>query len=148
MARLLARARPDRERVLHPARQLCPGCGGHMRLRYENRRTLVLLTGAVRLRLKVRGFEREDFARRHKAYRPEGEGAIALPQHEFGVDVIALVGALRHREHRSIPELHAALRERGVEVCERSVTNLLDRYEELLAVSLTDSRRLRGLLAG
>jgi hypothetical protein len=52
MARLSARARPDRERVLHPARQLCPGCGGHMRLRYENRRTLVLLTGAVRLRCR------------------------------------------------------------------------------------------------
>jgi hypothetical protein len=28
------------------------------------------------------------------------------------------------------------------------VTNLLDRYDELLAVSLTDSGRLRGLLAG
>ena len=71
-----------------------------------------------------------------------------MPQHEFGLDVIALVGALRHREHRSIPEIHAALRGRGVEVCERSVTNLLDRYDELLAVSLTDSGRLRGLLAG
>ena len=59
MARLLARARPDRERVLHPARQLCPGCGGPMRLRYENRRTLVLLTGAVRLRLQIRRCERE-----------------------------------------------------------------------------------------
>src|SRR5919112_159323 len=101
MARLSARARPDRERVLHPARQLCPGCGGHMRLRYENRRTLVLLTGAVRLRLPIRRCEREDCSRYHVAYRPEAEGAIALPQHEFGLDVIALVGVLRHREHRS-----------------------------------------------
>ena len=30
-----------------------------------------------------------------------GEGAVALPQHEFGLDVIALIGALRHREHRT-----------------------------------------------
>src|SRR3954466_7961375 len=148
MARLLARARPDRERVLHPARQLCPGCGGHMRLRYENRRTLVLLPGAVRLRLQIRRCEREGCARYHVAYRPEAEGAIALPQHEFGLDVIALVGMLRHREHRSVPEIHAILRQRGVAIAERSVTNLLDRYDELLAVSLTDSRRLRGLLAG
>src|SRR5215212_1323915 len=107
MARLLARARPDRERVLHPARQLCPGCGGPMRLRYENRRTLVLLTGAVRLRLPIRRCEREGCARYRVAYRPEAEGAIALPQHEFGLDVIALVGMLRHREHRSVPEIHA-----------------------------------------
>src|SRR5215216_2208382 len=132
MARLSARARPDREHVLRPARQLCPGCGGHMRLRYENRRTLVLLTGAVRLRLQIRRCEREGCARYRVAYRPEAEGAIALPQHEFGLDVIALVGMLRQR---------------GVAIAERSVTNLLDRYDELLAVSLTEGERLRGLLA-
>ena len=148
MARRSARAWPDREHVLVPERTSCPACDGFMRVRYENRRRLETLSGSVRLRLKVRRCEREDCARRHKPYRPEAEGAIALPQHEFGLDVIALVGALRHREHRSIPEIHAALRGRGVEVCERSVTNLLDRYDELLAVSLTDSGRLRGLLAG
>jgi hypothetical protein len=148
MARRSARARAERERVLQPLRRVCPSCRQPMRIRYENRRTLVTLSGAVRLRLKVRRCEREGCARHHAPYRPEAEGAIALPQHEFGLDVIALVGALRHREHRSVPEIHAILRERGVEIAERSVTNLLDRYDELLAVSLTDSERLRGLLAG
>ncbi len=147
MARTLARARPDWERVLRPARKLCPGCGGFMRVRYENRRTLVTLSGAVRLRLKIRRCERDGCTRHHKPYRPEAEGAIALPQHEFGLDVIALVGALRHREHHSVPEIHAALRRRGVEIAERSVTNLLDRYDELLATALTDSERFRGVLA-
>jgi mutator family transposase len=118
-----------------------------MRLRYENQRTLVLLTGAVRLHLHIRRCEREGCARYHVAYRPEAEGAIALPRHEFGLDVIALVGVLRHREHRSVPEIHAILRQRGVAIAERSVTNLLDRYDELLAVSLTAGERLRGLLA-
>jgi hypothetical protein len=80
-------------------------------------------------------------------YRSEAEGAIALAQHEFGLDVVALVGTLRHRDHRSVPEIHALLRERGVEIAERSVTNLLDRYDELLATSLTGSRRLRRVLA-
>ena len=89
----------------------------------------------------------EGCARYHVAYRPEAEGAIALPQHEFGLDVIALVGMLRHRERRSVPEIHAILRQRGVAIAERSVTNLLDRYDELLAVSLTEGERLRGLLA-
>src|ERR687890_195118 len=148
MARLSARARPDRERVLRPARQVCPGCGGPMRLRYENRRTLVLLTGAVRLRLQIRRCEREGCARYRVAYRPVEEGANELPQHEFGLDVIALVGVLRHREHRSVPEIHAILRHRGVAIAERSVTNLLDRYDELLATSLTDTRRLRRVLQG
>jgi hypothetical protein len=147
MGRTSARPQPDRERVIVPARRLCPACGGVMRIRYENRRTLAMLSGSVRLRLKIRRCEREGCARHRMPYRPEAEGAIALPQHEFGLDVVTLVGTLRHRDHRSVPEIHAALRERGVEIAERSVTNLLDRYDELLATSLTSSRRLRTVLA-
>ena len=140
MARVSARRRPERERILVPSRQDCPGCGGHMRLRYENRRDVVTLSGGVRLRLRIRWCEREGCPRFHVPYRPEAESALALPQHEFGLDVIALVGELRHREHRSVPEIHVTLRGRGVEIAERSVTNLLDRYDELLATSLTDTR--------
>src|SRR5690349_15105567 len=147
MARLSARMRPDRERILQPLQRVCPSCRQPMRIRYENRRTLVTLSGAVRLRLKIRRCEQVGCPRHHIPYRPEAEGAIALPQHEFGLDVIALVGGLRHREPRSVPEIHTALRGRGVAIAERSVTNLLDRYAELLAVSLTDRTRLRGLLA-
>jgi hypothetical protein len=47
-----------------------------------------------------------------------------------------------------VPEIHAALHERGVVIAERSVTNLLDRYDELLATSLTGTRRLRRVLKG
>ncbi|MBV1796379.1 hypothetical protein KSF81_04545 [Siccirubricoccus sp. G192] len=115
-------------------------------MRYENRRNLVTLSGPVWLRLRIRRCEREGCPRFHIPYRPEAEGALALPQHEFGLDVIALVGLLRHRDHRSVPEIHAALRGRGVEIAERSVTNLLDRYDELLATALTNPRRLRRVL--
>ena len=128
MARLLAPAQPARERVPVPVRQDCPGCGGPMRLRYENRRTLVTPSGAVRLRLKIRRCEHEGCARHRVAYRPEAEGAMALSRHEFGLDVVALVGVLRHRHHRSVREIHAVLRGRGAEIAERSVTSLLDRY--------------------
>lgn len=119
-----------------------------MRIRYENRRTLVTLSGTVRLRLKIRRCEAEGCARLHTPYRPEAEGALALPQHEFGLDVVALVGALRHREHRSVPEIHAILRGRGVGIAERSVINLLDRYDELLAAQLGDPVHLRRQLTG
>jgi hypothetical protein len=109
---------------------------------------VVTLSGPVRLRLRIRRCERADCGRFHRPYRPEAEGAFALPGHEFGLDVIALVGVLRHRDHRSVPEIHALLRARGVEICERSVTNLLDRYDELLATALTSPRRLRRVLRG
>jgi hypothetical protein len=118
-----------------------------MRIRYENHRTLVTLTGSVRLRLKIRWCETLNCPRFHKPYLPEAEGALALPQHEFGLDIIALVGALRHREHRSVPEIHAVLTARGVAIAERSVTNLLDRYDELLATRLMERHPLQKLLA-
>src|SRR5688572_33019182 len=115
MARTQSRI-PDHERVLRPVRRLCPACGGAMRIRYENRRTLVTLSGTVRLHLKVRRCESTSCVRYHRPYRPEAEGALALPQHEFGLDVVALVGALRHRDHRSVPEIHAVLTARGVAI--------------------------------
>ena len=65
------------------------------------------------------------------------------PRASFWLDVIALVGALRHAEHRSVPEIHRELLGRGVSVSERTVTNLLDRYEELVALRLSEHAGLR-----
>jgi hypothetical protein len=71
---------------------------------------------------------------------------LALPHHEFGLDVLALVGRLRHAEHRSVPEIHRELTRRGVPVARRSVSNLLDRYDELRALATADRERLHALL--
>ena len=147
MARRSARARPDREWVLWPVRRQCPACSARLRQRYDNCRTVATLAGLTRLRLKIFRCENIACPRHQQPYRPEGEGTIVLPQHEFGLDIIALVGALRYRAHQSVPEIHRALQGRGIAIAERSVTNLLDRYDELLAVSLTDDQRLRGILA-
>src|SRR5436853_1660317 len=147
MAGPAPRARPDRERVLETVHENCPACGRRLRYRYDNRHTVTTLGGLVRLRLRIRRCEDPGCARYRRPYRPEAEGAIVLPQHEFGLDVIALVGAWRYREHRSVPEIHRGLRERGVAIAERTVTHLLDRYDELVATTLADDDRLRGVLA-
>src|SRR3954452_19166878 len=147
MARTAPRPPPDRERVLETVHRACPACAGRLRYRYDNRHTVTTLTGLVRLHLRIRRCENPACARHRRPYRPEAEGAIVLPQHEFGLDVIALVGALRYREHRSVPEIHRGLRERGVAIGERTVTHLLDRYDELVAASLADDDPLRGVLA-
>jgi hypothetical protein len=147
MARIAPRPQPDREQILKTAHQRCPACGGRLRYRYTNRHTVTTLGGLVRLHLQVRHCENPSCARHRRPYRPEAEGAIVLPQHEFGLDVIALIGTLRYREHRSVPEIHRALRERGVAIAERTVTHLLDRYDELLATSLSDDDRLRAVLS-
>jgi hypothetical protein len=78
------------------------------------------------------------FPEKMSSPRPEEEGAWALPHGEFGLDVIALIGSLRYREHRSVPEIHQQLLVRGVLLAERTVTYLLQRYEELVALRLAD----------
>jgi hypothetical protein len=110
---------------------------------YHNRRRLTLLDEVMQFTLVIRRCRTPSCTRYRRAYRPEEEGALALPHGEFGLDVIALVGQLRYREHRSVPEIHQELGRRGVELAERTVGNLIERYEELVALRLTDLPRLR-----
>ena len=81
--------------------------------------------------------------RHHMACRPEEEGRWALPHGEFGLEVIALIGQWRFREHRSVPEMHRSLLSRGVSITERSVTHLMQRYEELVALRILDHERIK-----
>ena len=110
---------------------------------YHTQRTITTLQGICHLTLCVRRCHNQQCPRYHCPYRPEEEGRWALPHGEFGLDVIALVGVLRYTSHRSIPEIHQALRDRGVPIAERTVTHLLQRYEELVALSLSEKPRLR-----
>jgi hypothetical protein len=140
------RPRAKHTLTLVPLLHRCPECGHPLWFAYDNFRTLTTLDGVVRLTLHVHRCVNPSCSRFHKPYRPETEPHFALPHHEFGLDVIALVGHLRYIEHRSISEIHAELHKRSVVVAERTVTNLLDRYDELRAVAYADPRRLRSLL--
>ncbi len=147
MTRRTARPQPARELELTTSTRRCPGCDGPLWAAYKNRRTVVTLDGVTRLAVQVRRCRDPDCPRFGVPMRPEHEGRVALPESEFGLDVIALVGRLRHAEHRSVPEIHAELVRRGVPICARSVGNLLDRYDELLALSCGDAARIETITA-
>jgi hypothetical protein len=148
MARNKPQPEADREEVLECVQQNCPHCNKLMWNKYDNYRTVRTLSGVVRLRLKIRRCYNEKCERFGCVYRPEAEGKWALPQHEFGLDVMALCGALRYGEHRSVPEIHQQLRLQGICVGQRSVSHLLERYEELLALGLTNKQRLQEIVGG
>ena len=150
MARRRRRPPAQQHQEVAPVRTRCVACGGPLWVAYHSHRTLATLEGLVRLRLQVRRCVRPGCPQYHRPYRPEAELGWALPHGEFGLDIIALVGALRFGEHRSVPEIHRELTRRGVVVAERTVTHLVQRYEELLAVRLSDlavGSRLWDLLA-
>jgi hypothetical protein len=147
MPRWTARPLADQTLELANGLKACPACSSNTWAAAKPWRSVATLEGVVRLYLQLRSCRNADCPRRGICLRPEQEGRFALPHHEFGLDVIALIGRLRHAEHRSIPEIHAELTRRRVVICERTVTNLLDRYDELLALSCSDAERLRRVTA-
>jgi len=110
---------------------------------YHNYRTITTLEDVLHLTLQIRRCLNRACPQFHRPYRPEAEGRLALPKHEFGLDVIAWIGTLRYAQHRSLPEIHQHLRHRGVAIAPRTVTHLLERYDELLTLALTDTARLQ-----
>src|SRR5262245_14627409 len=106
MARKAPRPAPSITQHLSPLRADCPHCGRLTWADYSNRRTIATLQGLTRLNLSVRRCRNPDCPAHLRPCRPEAEGRLALPHHEFGLDVVALVGRLRYTEHRSVPEIH------------------------------------------
>jgi MULE transposase domain len=143
MARRSPRPEASRHVVLRPMLERCEDCGGALWVAHHKRRTVTTLQGVYDLRLVVRQCPNSQCQQYHRRYRPEEEARWALPHGEFGLDVIALVGALRFREHRSVPEIHQELLRRGVQIAERSVTHLIERYEELVTVHVADRERIQ-----
>ncbi len=143
MARLTPRPIPTEIQTLKPLLRSCPTCGETLWAAYHNYRTITTLEAVLGLTLQIRRCLNQACPHVHHPHRPEQEGRLALPKHEFGLDVIAFIGQQRYGYHRSVPEIHQALRERRVAVAPRTVTNLLERYDELVALSLQDMTRLQ-----
>src|SRR5579859_4978438 len=147
MARKEHRPQATHQQMLIPQQTHCPTCGGSFWVAYRTRRTILTLEGLCQLTLSVRRCQNQDCSRYHVAYRPEEEGRWALPHGEFWLDVIALIGTWRFAEHRSVPEIHQRLQSRSIQIAERPVLNLVQRYEELVALHLSNQQRLDDLLS-
>lgn len=146
MPRTRPRPRPTHAQILKPVTTQCPECGHRLDFDYANYRTITTLDAVTRLTLQIRRCPVPACPRYHQPFRPEAEPHFALPHHEFGLDVIALVGRLRYVEHRSVPEIYRELQRRRVAIAQRTVSNLLDRYDELRALATADPQRLRRIL--
>jgi MULE transposase domain len=146
-AETMARRTPKPEAqfmtTLMPLRQTCEGCGKRLWVAYHCRRKVMTLQGVFQLRVVIYQCHNSICSQYHVRYHPEEEGSFALPHGEFGLDVIALIGAWRFREHRSVPQMHQRLQARGLAISEREVTHLMQRYEELVSLRLTDRERIK-----
>ena len=146
MARRNPRPEATQEKILTPLKERCEQCGQPLWVANHSHRTVTTLSGLWKLTRVVRQCIDPTCPRFHQRYRPEEEGRWALPHGEFGLEVIALIGQWRFRDHRSVPEMHQALLARGISVAQRSVTYLLQRYEELVTWRITDHERIKAQL--
>src|SRR5579864_4620681 len=146
MARNHSKPLATQERTLPPVLSRCWDCGQSLWISYHNHRRLLTLQGLLEVRIPIRRCRNRACPTYQQPLHPPEEGALALPGAECGLDLVALVGACRYQQHRSVPEIHALLQQRGISVCERTVTNLIARYEELLSVQMTDPTRLKARL--
>lgn len=143
MARKRKREMCTKQESLVPQRSTCWQCDGTLWIAYHSTRTVTTLNGLCQLLLTIRRCHSPTCEQYHRPYRPEEEGRWVLPHGEFGLDIIALIGTLRYKMHQSVPEIHQELVKRGVVIAERTVTNLLARYDELVTLHLADQTRLR-----
>jgi hypothetical protein len=147
MARLTARPAPTAQHTLAPVTTACPACGRRLHPDYSNSRTVTTLAGVARYTLRITRCHHPGCDRYCVPFRPEAEGRLALPHHEFGLDIIAYAGNRRYTDHRTAPEIHAELVARGLSLSLRTVTNLLHRFDELRALAAADPARLRTRLS-
>ncbi|GHO64940.1 hypothetical protein KSC_104230 [Ktedonobacter sp. SOSP1-52] len=132
---------------LEPQEQHCRSCGHWMPVAYHGTRKVLTMQGFVQLRIVVRRCPNATCQAYKQPYRAEEEGRWALPHGECGLDLIAYVGHLRYRDHRSAPHIQRLLQEQGVPVCERTVEHLMHRYEELVSLHLSSRHRLQARFA-
>src|SRR3982750_2498209 len=103
MARRTARPQPDQTVELPALTRTCPACGAPLWAAYTTQRSVTTLSGTVRLRLPARGCPDPPPPPRPPWQRPPPPppalppapgpgGRFALPEHEFGLDIIALIG--------------------------------------------------------
>jgi hypothetical protein len=145
MARSTPRPHPTTTQTLQSCLRHCPCCGNPMWVAYHHYRTVTTLSGVLRLTLKIRRCLTPACPQFQRPYRPEEEGRLALPKHACGLDVITLIGTWRHAQQRSVPEIQQEWGHRRVARAPRTVLNLLERYDALVPLSLTETTRLQRL---
>src|SRR5580704_17917010 len=90
---------------LFPELTRCPACGGVLEVAFRRRRVVVGLREIWSVVSHAVRCGRPPCPLSHAAIKPEAEGALALPSHTFGLDVVAWIGTQRFERHRPLPAI-------------------------------------------
>lgn len=143
------RCNGDLERlILTPSIECCDECGTTLTISQHRRRPLQTLDDRRLVVARDKACPNENCPEYWKPIRPLGEGLLpVIPQCEYGIDIIALIGERRLTGGRSLPEVHRELEElHGVRISERHVSNLFQLFLALIRTVNGDTDAVRRLL--
>ena len=120
--------------IYHPEIEVCPHCNESLQARpyYQWRKTVQHLDRVVWVASQARECVNPQCEHQGQHYTSATAQMVTVPECTYGLDVIAQIGWWRDKEHLNREQIHARLRERGVQICEREVDHLYARYQVLM----------------
>jgi len=113
---------------------ICPHCREALQPQdyYQWRKTVQHMDGVVYVASRAKECVNPECAYQGQAYSSAAAQMVTVPECTYGLDVIAQVGWWRDREHLNRQQIHACLENEGVQISERQVDYLYERYQALL----------------
>lgn len=131
-------------RVLTAPQESCPLCGGFLQVCQHRKRRIHFLDETIALTSRDKKCRNAACPAPGILYRPPEEMLLALPAHDFGLDVLMAIGSMRLRDDFSFPRIHQRLQERPfpVPICPMSVQYQFRNYLSLVhcQVALKDGQ--------
>lgn len=116
MRRTVPLERPAVRKVWTAPQESCPFCDGRLQVCQHRKRRIHALDETVLLTLRDKRCVHPGCPHPEIRYRPAAETLLALPDHEFGLDVILAIGSMRLRDDFSFPRIYQRLHERPAPV--------------------------------
>lgn len=138
----------DRQ-IYKPEELECCECGDPLELQrhYRWRKTVQHLSGAVYVASQGGRCCNPECSRQDEIVTSQEAQRLTLPECTYGLDVIAQIGWWRDKEHMDRATIHNRLTGMGVQLSERQVDYLYNRYQILLAcVGNQDRTRLQAVV--
>ncbi|WP_027416910.1 transposase [Aneurinibacillus terranovensis] len=123
-------------RYFKPEFQSCPYCNSKLEYCHTvSKKTISTLKGVLTLVNMGYRCSNKNCSHPETVYRSAQADQLSMKHITYGMDVLAYVGQLRFKEHKTRKEIMDILNTEGVTVSERHVQKLYERYSVLLRAS-------------
>jgi hypothetical protein len=135
MAKTRKHLKIEERHIYNPEIDECPHCGERLQARrhYQWRKTVQQMDKVVYVASRGKECVNQECQHQGQVYTSAAASMVTVPECTYGLDVIVQIGWWRDKEHLNRQQIHARLREQGVQISEREVDHLYARYQVLMA---------------